>query len=80
MDLTVHVDHITLSGDYDGVMPMIQALKLESQVQIGGELRKIADQPRLLGSTIMRTTTGLKSYASKVIDMFVQRELLHVGC
>ena len=29
MDLRVHVDDITLSGDYDVVMRTIEALKLE---------------------------------------------------
>ena len=40
MDFTVHVDDITLRGDYDVVMRRIEALQLELQVKISGELTK----------------------------------------
>ena len=47
-DLTVHVDDMTLSGDYDVVMRKIEALKLEWQVKNSGEFRTTGDQTNFM--------------------------------
>ena len=52
MDLTVHVDGITLTGDYDVVLQTVEALKLELQVKTIGETKKTGDQTNLMEKTM----------------------------
>ena len=56
MDLRVHVDDITLSGDYDVVMRTTEALKLELQVKISEDLTKTGHQTKFEGKTTTTTT------------------------